>query len=145
MLSVSVVAAGLVLIAFSPIGRPLSSRPRRWTPGRNLTFVVGFIGLAICGLGPPNWVGFAWMCAVILTVSVSVLWFASSSAWGSVQTTGLACGALTAQTLIGFLDPVPQGMDPIFKYIVHAVFLVLVLGICNRARKTSQTPAQFNP
>ena len=62
VLSVSVVAAGLVLIAFSPIGRPLSSRPRRWTPGRNLTFVVGFIGLAICGLGPPSWEGFAWMC-----------------------------------------------------------------------------------
>lgn len=140
VLSVSAVAALLVLIAFSPMGRPLRSRPRRWVPGWNLTFVVGFIGLAIFGLGPPSWVGLALMYVVILTVSASVLWFAYSPAWGLAQTTGLACGALVAQTLMGYLAPVPEGMDPVFKYTIQSVFLVLALGICSRARKTSQMP-----
>lgn len=138
LLSVSVVVVLLVLLALSPIGRPLTPRPRRWIPGWNLTFIVGFVGLASFGLGPPNWLGLAWMWAVILTVSASVLWFAYAPAWGLAQTTGLACGALTAQTLIGFLAPVPESMDPMFKYIIQFVFLVLVLVICNRARKNSQ-------
>lgn len=144
LLSVSGVVVLLALIAFSPIGRPLSARPRRWIPGWKLTFVVGFVGLVIFGLGPPNWVGVAWMWAVILAVSATVLWFAYAPAWGLAQTTGLACGALTAQTLMGFLAPVPEGMEPIFKYTIQFVFLVLVLIICNRARKTSQAPLPAN-
>jgi len=142
LLSVSGVVALLALIAFSPIGRPLTPRPRRWIPGWKLTFVIGFVGLAIVGLGPPNWLGVAWMWAVILTVSATVLWFAYAPAWGLTQTTALACGALTAQTLLGFLAPVPEGMDPIFKYTIQFVFLVLVFIICHRAQKDSQAPLQ---
>ena len=33
VVSVTGIAAALVLIAFSPIGRPLAPRPREWTPG----------------------------------------------------------------------------------------------------------------
>ncbi len=143
--SVSAVAAGLVLIAFSPVGRPLTSRSRSWTPGWNTTFLVGLIGQAASGLGSWNWGGFAWMWAVILTVSASVQWFARSPSWGLVQTTGLASGALMAQTLMGFLAPDPEGMDPVFKYVLHTVFLVLVLGVCILARKTSQTHGYSTP
>ncbi len=138
--SVTGVVAALVLIAFSPIGRPLTPRSRSWTPGWMVTFVVGLIGLVANSLGPSNWAGTAWMWAVILTVSASVLWFSHSPTWGTPQTTGLACGALTAQTLMGFLAPSPEGMDPFFKYMLHSVLLVLVLGVCIRARRTSQTP-----
>jgi hypothetical protein len=56
------------------------------------------------------------------------------------QATGLACGALTAATLIGFLTPLPVGAAPFGKYAQSAFLLVLVLGICLLARKTSQTP-----
>lgn len=144
MLAVNVVVALLALIAFSPSGRPLIPRPRRWIPGWNLTFIIGFVGLVLFGLGPPTWLGLAWMWAVIVTVSASVLWFAYSPAWGLAQTTGLACGALTAQTLMGFLAPVPEGMDAIFKYTIQFVFLVLVLVICNCTRKNSKAPLPAN-
>ncbi|MCC6509772.1 MAG: hypothetical protein IT423_11730 [Pirellulaceae bacterium] len=140
--SVTAVAAGLVVIAFSPFGRPITLRFRRWTPGWMETFIVGLLGLVADAFASPNWAGTAWMCAVISTVSACVMWFARSPTWGLHQTTGLACGALTAQTLMGFLAPSPEGMDPFFKYTLHSVFLVAVLGICARARKTSQTPRQ---
>jgi hypothetical protein len=140
VVSVTAVAAGFVLIAFSPIGRPLRPRSRGWTPGWHLSFVAGLIGFAAYTLTPPNWVGFTVMLAVVVTISASVLWFAYSQDWGLAQATGLACGALTAATLIGFLTPLPVGAAPFGKYAQSAFLLVLVLGICLLARKTSQTP-----
>lgn len=138
MASVSAVVVGLILIAFSPAGKPLKPRSPRWTPGWNFAFAVGLIGQAASGLGPWDWVGFAWMCAVILVVSTSVLWLAYSPDWGVPQITALACGALAAQTLMGFMAPAPEEMSPIFKYLLHAIFSLLVLCVCLKARTNSQ-------
>ena len=136
VVSVTAVAAALVLIAFSPIGRPLTPHPRGWTPGWGLSFAGGFIGLSACDLAQPTWVGFAVVWVAVVLGSAGVLWFARSPDWGPVQVTGLACGAITARTLLGFLSPVPLGVEPIAKYAQNAVFLVLVLGICGLARNT---------
>lgn len=134
--TVAAVAAALVLIAFSPIGRPLPRRPRSWTPGWRLSFAGGFIGLLACDLAPPTWAGFAVVWTAIVLASASILWFARSPDWGLAQITGLACGAITARTLVGFLVPVPEGVEPIAKYAHNAVFLVLILGICVLAGNT---------
>jgi hypothetical protein len=134
--SVTAVAAALVLIAFSPIGRPLLRHPRSWTPGWWLSFAGGFIGFLSFDLAPPTWAGFAVVWAVVVLVSAAVLWFARSRDWGLAQTTGLACGAITARTLVGFLAPVPAGVEPVARYAQNAVFLVLVLGVCVLARNT---------
>jgi hypothetical protein len=136
VISVTGVAAVLVLIAFSPFARPVAPRPRKWTPGWKLSFAGGLLGLLACDLAPPTWAGFATLWAVAVTISASVLLLAQSRDWGVVQPTGLACGALVARTLTGFLAPVPVGADPIGKYVQNAVFLVLALGVCVVARNT---------
>jgi hypothetical protein len=145
VVSVTGVAAALVVIAFSPIGRPLTRRPGKWTPGWNLSFAGGLVGLLACELAPPTWAGFAALWAVVVTTSASVLWLGRSQDWGVVQPTGLACGALVARTLAGFLAPVPAGADPIGMYVQNAVFLVLALGVCVVAGDTARRASGQRP
>jgi hypothetical protein len=76
------------------------------------------------------------MWVVIGLTSGTVLWFARSPKWGVAQTTGLACGALTQGAFAGFLAPVPEGADPVGKYVQNAVLLALAIGISVLARKT---------
>src|SRR5690606_36558120 len=89
-----------------------------------------------CDLAPSTWIGFAVVWTVIVLVSASTLWFARSQEWDLIQITGLACGAITARTLVGFLAPVPDGAAPVAKYTQNTVLLVLVLAICVLARNT---------
>src|SRR5262249_40268460 len=112
VVSVTGVAAALVVIAFSPIGRPLAPRPRKWTPGWNLSFAGGLGGLLACELAPPTWAGFAALWAVIITASASALWLPRSRGWGGVETTGLACGARRRPTLTAFLATLPPRARP---------------------------------
>src|SRR5262249_60605348 len=90
VVSVTGVAAALVLIAFSPIGRPLAPRRRKWTPGWGLTFAVGFFAMLACALTPPTWAGVAVMWGGIGLASGTGLWFARLPAWGGGQITGPA-------------------------------------------------------
>src|SRR5262249_41478383 len=72
-------------------------------------------------------------------------WLGRSQDWGVVQPTGLACGALVARTLAGFLAPVPAGADPIGKCVPNAVCLVLALGVCVVARDTARRASGQRP
>lgn len=128
--SVTAVAAALVLLALSPLGRPLPTHSRSWTPGWRLSWAGGFIGLLVCDLAPPTWTGFSVVWLVIILVSAGVWWSARSQDWSLAQITGLACGAITARTLVGFLAPVPEGVEPVAKYGQNAILFALVLGIC---------------
>lgn len=136
VLSVTASAAALVLIAFSPVGRPLPRLHRGWSPGWSLAFAGGFVGLLVCDLAPPTWMGLGFVCAMIILVAATALWFARSRDWGLVQATGLACGAITARTLVGILATVPAGVDATSKYTQNAVFLALVVGICLLAKRS---------
>jgi hypothetical protein len=136
VISVATVAALLLLIALSPIGRPLTSHLGNRVPGWGLTFACGFFGRLLCEELPPTWAGFAVLWGVTALVAAGVLWFARSWNWGLTQCTGLACGALAAAAFAGVLTPVPMGAEPVGKYVQNGVLLVLVFGICMLARNS---------
>lgn len=54
---------------------------------------------------------------------------ARSTAWGLAQITGLAAGALTERALVGFLAPLPPGVDIVAKITQSIVVMGLVMGL----------------
>lgn len=136
-ISVTIVIVTLFLIALTHLGRPLSVGSNRWTPGWGLCYAVVFAAFLICELLSPSWLSLAILWILVITISVLALWFSRSPDWGLRHTVALACGAIAARAVIGFLVPVPDGAGVLGKYLQNLGLLTLVLAVTVLARKRS--------
>lgn len=78
-------------------------------------------------LTPPTWIGLALLVVVVSGIGVVVAHAARSSAWGLPQATALASGALIERALVGFVSPLPPGVDAIAKLAQNVILLGLVM------------------
>ena len=132
---VLVVVAALVGLALSRIGRPL----RRTRDGRPWpAAAAGLLGVALMAaldFPPPTWVGLALSVTLTAALAATLLHAARSHSWGPAQATAVACGALLERTLVGYLSPLPPGVDLAPKLVQSTVLLVAVLAV-SVARRT---------
>jgi hypothetical protein len=140
-LCVLVVVALLVVAAMTRLGRPLARTRdgRAWRQGS--AFALGLALVGILDLSPPTWTGLA-VAVVLSGVAATVLARAArSTSWGLPQVTAVACGAMVGRTLVGFLSPLPPGVDLPAKLGQNVVLLVAVLVVVRVALRRSRTPA----
>ncbi len=139
------VAIGLIGLALSPIGRPVArtkSAPTVWTPVR--TLVMAAVALVALDLLPATWVGVG-LGVVVLTVGGSWVVHASrSSSWGLAQVTALGVAAIIERTVVGFIAPLPPGVEVSEKVMQSAVLLGLAGAVTivawRRAAATTDQP-----
>jgi hypothetical protein len=142
------VAVLLVVLAMGPWGRPLAKAPGR-SAGRPIVLgISGFVLMAAFDLAPMSWVGVAVAWAALVAGGVLVGVRSRSPEWTWRHLAAFAYGGVLARTLMGFLAPVPSGVDLSAKLAQNAVFLVLVLGLgallLSRTREPV-TPAAPHP
>ena len=137
-ISVTIVVAVLFLLALTRLGRPLSVGSDRWTPAWGLCYAVMFAAFLICELLSPSWLSLSILWMIVLTILGLSLWFSRSPDWGLRHTVALACGAIAARTVIGFLAPVPDGAGILGKYLQTLGLLTVVLAVTVLAIKRSK-------
>lgn len=126
--SVAVVLA-LVALAMGPLGRPPIPLAGR-SAGRPLVLgLSGFVLMTVFDLAPTSWVGVAMASAALVAGGALVAVRSRSPQWTWRHLTAFAFGGVLARTLMGFLAPVPLGVDLFPKLAQNAIFLLLVLGI----------------
>jgi hypothetical protein len=91
--------------------------------------ISGFVLMAAFDLAPTSWVGVAVAWAALVAGGVLVGVRSRSPEWTWRHLAAFAYGGVLARTLMGFLAPVPSGVDLSAKLAQNAVFLVLVLGL----------------
>lgn len=121
------VAVALVALAFSPAGRPLGqagSAGTSWTPVRTMGMTVAVL-LAL-DLFPPTWVGVGLYLVVLVAGGAWVLRASRARTWGLAYVTALAVAAVVERVTVGFLAPLPPGVDPGEKLLQNVGLLGLV-------------------
>lgn len=105
------VALALVAAAFTRLGRPLTTRPRRG-PGRPLLLgVAGFVLMAMFDLAPVSWAGVAVAWLALVLSGVLLVLCAASPRWSQRHLAVFAFGGVLERTMVGFLVPTPVGAD----------------------------------
>jgi hypothetical protein len=155
------VVAALVTAACSRWGRPSPtrerslthealaderrSRPRDWTrrypavaPRLRWVAAAGFVAMVTFDLVPISWVGVALAVAVIVIVGLGLLGLACTPARTWQHIAALGYGALLARACVGFLAPLPRGVEPAAKYTQNVVLLVLVILLGLGLRRSMQ-------
>jgi hypothetical protein len=123
------VAALLVGLAMSPLGRPLTRVTGR-SAGRLLGLVLsGFVLMATFDFTPISWAGVLAAWVALAAAGALLLRRSRSPGWGQRHLVAFAYGGLLARTTTGFLSPAPDGVGQTAKLAQSAVFLVLVLGL----------------
>lgn len=130
------VVASLMVLAASRGGAPLAKVAGRRAPGVVGTGVVGFLGMATLDLVPASWPGVVVLAAVAAALAALVGRWSRSARWGWPQVAALAWAALLERTLVGFVAPIPAGVDVTGEVLHSVVLLVLVsaLGFLVRRR-----------
>ncbi len=120
------VVASLTALAFTPLGRPLPTRPGG-TPSVLVCAIAGFVGMAAFDLVPASWTGVAIDLTVLLISGILISRWLSSALSSQRHLAALAFGALLARTLTGFLSPLPQDTTWPEKIGQNATYLIVVL------------------
>ena len=117
----------LVAAAMSPLGRPLTGRPDS-APGRPWLLGTAGFGLMVgFDLAPISWTGVLVSWAVLIAAGVLVATRSRSPQWTWRHLAAFTFGGVLARTLVGFLAPVPHGVDLAAKLAQNSAFLALVL------------------
>ena len=140
LVSATLVAAGLVVLAMSPLGRPvprrtegrggfetlasLAPQPPRWR-----LFAAGLIGMLVFNLLPASWPGVAAMVGLVVVYAVVLLRLSRSRDWSSYECAVVAAGALLAQAVVGILAPLPPGVVAVAKYGQNALVVLAVAAL----------------
>ena len=114
------VAAALVVLAMTPLGRPVPRRTQG-VPGRGLLFAGGLVSMLAFDLLPPSWPGVAALVALVVVSALGLLRLSRSRDWSSYECAVVAAGALLARALVAFLAPLPAGVDAVAKYGQNAL------------------------
>lgn len=141
-LCVLAVCGLLVLAALCPWGRPIARTRdgRAW--GRATAFGFGVAVAAIVDLTAPTWTGLVLAVALASLAAAVLTWAARSTSWGLPQATAVACGALVGRTLVGFLAPLPPGVDLAAKLGQNVVLLVAAVLVVRLALARSSATAR---
>jgi hypothetical protein len=119
----------LVGAAMSPLGRPLTPAPGR-SPGRPWGLALAGFGLMMAfDFAPMSWVGVLIAWVVLVAAGVLVASRSRSPQWTWRHLVAFTFGGVLARTSLGFVSPVPHGVDLTAKLAQNAFFLLLVLGI----------------
>jgi hypothetical protein len=138
------VVIGLLVLAFTRLGRPLRREPGRAAPRPWVCVVTAFVLVAAFDLVPVSWVGVALDLGVLALGGLLVLRWSRSPQWDARRIAALAFGGVLARTLIGFLAPLPQQTtwpEKLFQNVSYLV-IVLVLGVA-LARRTRGEAASY--
>lgn len=123
------VALGLVILAFTPFGRPVTPVPGR-APGRPVFLLLaGFVAMAGYDLVPVSWLGVAVSWLSLVTAGVLVTRLARSPEWTWRHLAAFAYGGILERTMVGFLAPTPTGADPTAKITQNVIVLLLIIGL----------------
>ncbi len=124
-----VVVLALVVLAMSPLGRPLAPVAGR-APGRPLWLAAaGFVLMAAFDFVPISWVGVVVAWLALAAAGVLLARRSRSPRWTPRHLVAFAYGGLLARTTTGFFSPAPEGVGQAEKLAQSAVFLALVLGL----------------
>jgi hypothetical protein len=136
------VVLGLVVLALSPYGTPLGrTRTDRGWPV-TAAGVLGFATMVAIDFPPPTWVGVS-VVGVAATLLGAVLWRAARSlTWDLRHVTALACAAMLERVLVGFISPLPPGVELASKLAQSAVLLLAVLAVSRLALRRSAAAAR---
>lgn len=141
------VALALVALAFSPAGRPLGrggSAGTIWTPVRTMGMAVAV--LLVLDLFPPTWVGVGLYLVVLVAGGGWVVHASRSRTWGLAHVTALAVAAVVERVTIGFLAPLPPGVDPVEKVLQSVALLGLVAAASVLAwRRAGSSASRLQP
>lgn len=146
--TVALVAAALVALALSPLGRPVPRGPRGSSPSLRTLAVAGLLAGLTLDLLPGTWVWTTAYVALLAGAAVAVRMLATGPAWQLPQVTALATGALTARVLIGFLAPLPPGVSLGVKLAQSTTVLLLTIALSTlawRGAHLSRTPDRILP
>lgn len=139
--TVALVAAALVALALSPLGRPVPRQRTGDGPSLRTVAVAGlFVGLTL-DLLPGTWAWTIADVALLAGAAVAVRKVATGPTWGLPQVAALATGALTARVLIGFLAPLPPGVSLGIKLAQSATLLLLTIALSAFAWRGARRPA----
>jgi hypothetical protein len=127
--AVGIAALTLVVLALSPLGRPVPRQHNGGAPSLPAVAVAGLlVGLAV-DLLPMTWTWTIIYAAIVAAAATAVRRVATRATWGLRHTTALATGALTARVLIGFLSPLPPGVSLGVKLFQSATLMLLVIAL----------------
>lgn len=122
------VVAGLVVLAFTPLGAPLRCGDHR-VPPVWVCLLVGVVGMAAFELVPLSWAGVAQDLGVLGVGLAAIGWWSRSPRWSAQRVAALVLGALMERTVSGFLTPLPPGTTGAEKAGQSVIYLVLLLGL----------------
>lgn len=121
------VVLGLIGLALTPLGRPLTKVAGRRAAPVWACAVGGFVAMVCFDLSPMSWPGVVFAVAVIVVAGGLIGRLARSPLWSQAQMAALAFGALLARTCIGMLSPLPVNTTWAEKITQHVIYLTVVL------------------
>ncbi|WP_235736847.1 hypothetical protein [Nocardioides alcanivorans] len=123
----SVIIATLVVLAFTPLGRPLDPGRARRTPPLAVCLAVGVVGMAVLDFVPLSLIGLAVFAVTLSLGLLLVARWSGSPGWTQRHLAALTLGALLTRTVTGFLAPLPQDTTWPEKITQNATYLALIL------------------
>lgn len=116
----------LVVLAFTPLGRPLDVRPWR-APPVAACVGIGIVGMAGLDFVPLSWLGLAIFGTTLVVGLFLLARWSGSPGWSPRHLAALTFGALLTRTLTGFLSPLPQDTTWAEKLTQNCTYLTLIL------------------
>ena len=126
--SVAVVLV-IAAAAFAPWGRPVEIIAARAVPSPLRVMIYGVVLMLAFDLAPISWLGVAVAVAAFVTGAVLLLLWAHSALWSWRHIAAFGYGVVLARSMIAFLAPLPNGVEPAAKYAQNFVLLGLTLAL----------------
>lgn len=102
--------------------------------------------LLVLDLFPPTWVGVGLYLVVLVGGGGWVVHASRSRTWGLAHVTALAVAAVVERVTIGFLAPLPPGVDPVEKVLQSVALLGLVAAASVLAwRRAGSSASRLQP
>lgn len=145
----AVAVATLVVLAFTPLGRPRGRRPREASapavrllrgPSVGASVAVGIVGMAALDFVPLSWLGLVVYLVVFAGGLLLLRTWSAAAEWSPRHLAAVTFGALLARTVTGFLSPLPQGTTWPEKISQNCLYLALVLLLGYALHRRTRTP-----
>lgn len=135
----------IIMLAFTPLGRPVRRRPASAAPAPWVCVCAGVVLVAVFDLVPMSWLGAGIDLAVLTIGGLLVLRWSASAWWGPRHIAALTFGGVLARTLVGFAAPLPTATTWTEKISQNVFYLVLVLALgfaLQRRTRAAHLPTQ---
>lgn len=137
-ITVAVAVVLLAGLALGPLGAATTGNAGRSVPPW-VVLVAAVLALLAYDMAPWTWTGVAVVAGLLLAAPVIIGYCATTGNWSARHIGALGAGALIGRALIGFLTPVPDGVNTAAKLAHNCVLLAAVMVLAWFAVRPGQT------